>query len=616
MEPNDDAVTGSEEEVCPETSEVELCSHRKRKRQRGRRKPHSARAHDSRSLYYGTMTSGHRVWGHLVSRVETESWGCVGDRRHALLCLDLDATKHRGIEELEAGAILCKANALTVAHVSPAQSARREAAVGGLCDYVRPNTPQIGAACFISTGGPVLNAERRLDQAITAVRRELASFDHLALRAAWVACAHRMPDAQCRDSVRGNLRLGGGWAEMPTRSHRFFKGVPQEPTTKGGMWWPRVSAAHFAGLAAVNERWLPLMSRALQVVQCMPIGAGGGCSVVADLQATAGCLAYPHKVELAWTESGRPYLRSAVPEHRLAASCIHRTSFLLAEGDQANAQTAEACPTVPPSLVRSLTNGHGKNLAHLDPRDAGAWAKLLGGSAAAAAGIEIVTHRRAQPPPPGAAPDFLQTVMVIFQGCSESEALAVVGLSSEEVSGIFQAPLSGPEEICMAIYLLDFTGRYHGNPRSSTKLPPGAWAFRATPYATVHGATWAARIDKMPPAEAAALLSSLAGLPGYKPLVGRDDSSAMDDWGDDAEALMEPSRSVEASSLAQRAGSAGWVELTLESGETAVGQVQSVSDVIGPRWWVVTTSSHWYPLDPGAARVVELGRTRSRGVCG
>ena len=48
----------------------------------------------------------------------------------------------------------------------------------------------------------------------------------------------------------------------------------------------------------------------------------------------------------------------------------------------------------------------------------------------------------------------------------------------------------------MAIYLLDFSKRYHGNPAQLLDCPqPGAWAFRATPYATVHGATSAGAAD-------------------------------------------------------------------------------------------------------------------------
>jgi hypothetical protein len=110
--------------------------------------------------------------------------------------------------------------------------------------------------------------------------------------------------------------------------------------------------------------------------------------------------------------------------------------------------------------------------------------------------------------------DFRQTVVIIFFGCSEMEALSIIGLeASTEHSANPKAPL-GQGGVMMAIYLLDFSKRYHGNPRSSARLPPGAWAFCATPYATVHGATWAQRIELMPPPQAEQLLRSLARLPG------------------------------------------------------------------------------------------------------
>ena len=168
-----------------------------------------------------------------------------------------------------------------------------------------------------------------------------------------------------------------------------------------------------------------------------------------------------------------------------------------------------------------LVNQHGKTLCHVDPRDCGILGKLLCAEAALAAGIEVVKYRRHRPPPPDTPEgDFLQTVVVIFFGCSEMEALSIIGLEASEHSAILKAPL-GQGGVMMAIYLLDFSKRYHGNPRSSAGLPPGAWAFRATPYATVHGATWAQRIELMPPPQAEQLLRSLARLPGGATLGAR-----------------------------------------------------------------------------------------------
>ena len=481
-----------------------LRNERKRMR-RGRTQKRNAQRRSPQTLFWHSATSSHGVWGGLVKRTDREKWATIYERRVQLLALDVHIATHRGMEELEAGAISCFANAATIVH-----------APGDRGDI-------IGAAVFIDSALPVTHAERLLDAAIERGRKQLHELgDGLELRTAWVQTAAAMPEAQLCDKVRGNVRVGLGWAEMATNLHRHFHGRPQEPTEQGGMWWPRISAAHDCGGSRLCELWLPLLSTALQIVQHLPIGQGGGCTAVADLKATVGCLAFPsHRLEIAFTNKGRPFLQSTKPEEELAVRCIHRVSMLLAEGDEANAATAAACPNLPQLRVRELVNQHGKTLCHVDPRDCGVLGKLLCAEAAQAAGIEVVKYRRHRPPPPDTPEgDFLQTVVIIFFGCSELEALSIIGLEPSEHSAILKAPL-GQGGVMMAIYLLDFSKRYHGNPRSSAKLPPGAWAFRATPYATVHGATWAQRIELMPPRQAEQLLRSLARLPGAATLGAR-----------------------------------------------------------------------------------------------
>ena len=152
-----------------------------------------------------------------------------------------------------------------------------------------------------------------------------------------------------------------------------------------------------------------------------------------------------------WTWRGAPmaghFCRPSSPltGSHARASTVYRSSWPC-EGDEAYEATAAACTTVPVRLVRSLVNKHGKTLVHADPRDAGAWAQLLGAASAEAAGIEVITHRFACPPPANAQPDFLQTVVIIFKGCSECEALACDG-----PPGGLVAPLTDPEDICMAM---------------------------------------------------------------------------------------------------------------------------------------------------------------------
>ena len=481
-------------------------SQKRKRMRRGRTQKRNAQRRSPQTLFWHSATSSHGVWGGLVKRTDREKWATIYERRVQLLALDVHIATHRGMEELEAGAISCFANAATIVH-----------APGDRGDI-------IGAAVFIDSALPVTHAERLLDAAIERGRKQLHELgDGLELRTAWVQTAAAMPEAQLCDKVRGNVRMGLGWAEMATNLHRHFHGRPQEPTEQGGMWWPRISAAHDCGGSRLCELWLPLLSTALQIVQHLPIGQGGGCTAVADLKATVGCLAFPsHRLEIAFTNKGRPFLQSTKPEEELAVRCIHRVSMLLAEGDEANAATAAACPNLPQLRVRELVNQHGKTLCHVDPRDCGVLGKLLCAEAAQAAGIEVVKYRRHRPPPPDTPEgDFLQTVVIIFFGCSELEALSIIGLEPSEHSAILKAPL-GQGGVMMAIYLLDFSKRYHGNPRSSAKLPPRAWAFRATPYATVHGATWAQRIELMPPRQAEQLLRSLARLPGAATLGARN----------------------------------------------------------------------------------------------
>ena len=144
----------------------------------------------------------------------------------------------------------------------------------------------------------------------------------------------------------------------------------------------------------------------------------------------------PHEVEVVHGQDGRPRLQALHEEHRLAASCMQRVSFLLAEGKVATEETVAACPHLAPDQVRSLINKQGKALCHVDPRDAGTEAQLLGGAAAAAAGVKIVACVTADEPDVEFAA-FMQTVVVIYSGCSEQEALAIVGLTSDELSAIF-----------------------------------------------------------------------------------------------------------------------------------------------------------------------------------
>ena len=468
------------------------------------------RGQQHRTLYHALAAFASGAWGRLVERTHDRSVAStLYERRLKLMVLETCSTEHRAMESLEAGPVFCHVNSATILHAPAACDTRAKARP---IEKERP----VGAAVFISTAVPMGSSEVKLHIALDRLRkclaRNLVPDGGMALRAAWVQTASRLGDSQLKDVVRGNARVGLGWAEMPCEKASHFSGRPQEPASCGGMWYPRISAPHARGGAAILNIWMPLFSAALEVVRELPCGPGGRRSVVDDLQATVGSLCFPHEVEVVHDNDGRPRLQPVHAEHRLAASCMHRASFLLAQGKVATEETVAACPHLAPDQVRSLINRHGKTLCHVDPRDAGTEARLLGGEAAAGAGVEIVACVTADEPNDEWA-EFMQTVVVIYSGCSEQEALAIVGLSSGELSAIFYAPKTD-KGICMAIYLLDFSKRYHGNPSASHELPPEAWAFRSTPYATTHGATWAERILKLPPPRARLLLRSLAVLEG------------------------------------------------------------------------------------------------------
>ena len=486
----------------------------KKKKKRRRTTKRSAQRSQHKTLYHAVAAVASDAWGRRVQRTRDKSEGpTLYDRRVVLLGLASGTTEHRAMESLEAGPVFCPQNSATILGAPTTKHSKHSR---GKVERERPRP--IGAAVFVCTSVPMgsSSSECKLHAALDGLRkclaRNLVPNRGIALRAAWVHTAARLGDSQLKDLVRGNIRVGMGWAELPCEKSGHFAGRPQEPAASGAMWYPRVSSPHARGGAAILNLWLPIFSAALEVVRQLPCGPGGRRSVVEDLQATVGALCFPHEVEVVHGQDGRPRLQAVHEEHRLAASCMQRVSFLLAEGKAATEETVAACPHLAPDQVRSLINRHGKALCHVDPRDAGTEAQLLGGAAAAAAGVEIVACVTADEPDDEFA-EFMQTVVVIYSGCSEQEALAIVGLTSDELSAIFYAPKTD-RGICVAIYLLDFSKRYHGNPSAPDELPPEAWAFRATPYATTHGATWAERILKLSPPRAELLLRSLAVLEG------------------------------------------------------------------------------------------------------
>lgn len=613
----------------PSASPASGSSDNKRKRSGKSRRRRNQRGGFT-TLFHRGASFAAGVWGGLVRRVVEEQWGTTYQRRCKLMVIDFDQATHRGCDELEAGAVWCKPNAATILHVPPPQTALRVQS-GEVTEQQRTELykgqPVVAVAVFICTRGPGPSNHRPLDRAINRCRTLLCELDHRRLRAAWVQGVIRLNDTQIRDLVRGHFRLGAGWAELACASYRLCNGVPQERGA-ARMWWPRISASHSRGSPALLALWLPLMSAALEVATELPIGPGGARCVVEDLQATVGCLVFPYEVELVgdagqpWDDNapdGRPRLRAIKPENRLACSCMQRCSFLLAQGAEAAEETVADCCNLPDGVVRYHINEHGKTLVHIDPRDAGIRAQLLGADAAVAAGVEVVRcarGQRHQPAALAAQPDFFQLVVVIYHGCSEAEALAVVGLSEDELSAIFYAPRQD-EGVCMAIYLLDFSARYHGNPVPAGALPPKAWALRATPYATVHGATWARRIARMEPRRAALYLRSLAGLEGAVPLncLEREAKQAGSSSSEPVESTPPSEDTSQSSAAADLEGQMVKMALPKDDpiGSHILGLVTGTGSGKDRRYWVeALAGGHWRRLDPSLAEEASPPPRRGR----
>ena len=70
---------------------------------------------------------------------------------------------------------------------------------------------------------------------------------------------------------------------------------------------------------------------------------------------------------------------------------------------------------------------------HIDERDLGQGAKLLGGKSATAAGVEIVNGCEN-------GKELLQFVHVFSYGCTQFEALAAVGIEEGDCSFAMQGP--------------------------------------------------------------------------------------------------------------------------------------------------------------------------------
>jgi len=464
--------------------------------------------------------------------------GTIADRRASLMTLDSAEQRHDGFAELQERGVTMMAATLVVSRPpvagDPARSAKTHPEL----------QPVIGGAIVVSTAMPPLprpsvGVAAPLDVAINEMRAALVRLQGrgesggvdgrvgaIELRAAWALAARTIHNA---DGVRGNLRMTFGFSETACSEASGFDGLPQEPTSEGGMWYPRRNSQQRGAGSQLLERVLPLLSLAMRMVGELPIGGAGECPLNADLQENVGGLHFPHRVSV---DGDAGVARADVKDHALALSCMHRLSIAVAEGDDANDAIAAILPQMTPASVRRCVNQCAWSRVHADVRDCGRGGEMFTHLSARRAGHDVVGCRFSRRAPGTPAPtELLQLVFVISYGCSDSEGLAIVGLRCGDANILLKSPAECGG-IRVHVYLCDFSFRHHSNPMGQRaapdegppRLPPSAWAIRVTPYATTHGATWWGRIAKLDAAHRAAVLKSFYQLDGYKPL-GRDGHS-------------------------------------------------------------------------------------------
>ena len=270
---------------------------------------------------------------------------------------------------------------------------------------------------------------------------------------------------------------------MACKGHKDFAGVPQEPSSSGGMWYPRVAPQHgLPGATEFLEGILPLLGGGLRLVEEVPDCA----SHIHANQRAVGDLAFFHFSVLKYDANGRPMLRPAKPEHEKACCNMHRLSAVLAAGSQARAELLMEVNDLDSSKAEKVIMQHKRTIFHQDLRDLGGGSELLGHVAAEAAGIHVVKGCKS-------GEELMQWVHVFSFGCSQFEALSAVGLSEDEVSFTLQGPaVETSEGVRYMIVGMDFSVRLHANPQLETEapLPPRAWAIGVTAYSTVHGVAY------------------------------------------------------------------------------------------------------------------------------
>jgi hypothetical protein len=213
------------------------------------------------------------------------------------------------------------------------------------------------------------------------------------------------------------------------------------------------------------------------------------------------------------------------PEFHPAAKIVARVSVLLFIG-QAVCRTVSRKTGIPFKYIVELGNSKGVSKAHFDDNDTGAGNKVHGHvpwglASLKAAGFTYRYGDEGLPDGRHRGEPLLHMVMIISKHCTIKESQVILGLDEGDSSCAFQFPELDPslpnDQWRMALYFVDYSLKFHGNPVRKFQMHEDALMFRITPYGTSHCATWAGILSDLHLTDrekARDLLASIAELPG------------------------------------------------------------------------------------------------------
>eukprot|EP00957_Ditylum_brightwellii_P069465 5274920-Ditylum_brightwellii.AAC.1 len=163
----------------------------------------------------------------------------------------------------------------------------------------------------------------------------LKTFDHQAVRYAWLQTSNKARIINMTGTRQMNLRIGFGWAESVSGKSQYYSSVPMGKACDGGTMHPHITHISHEVEFQILELTLPMLQQAFDVAEAVNPG------IKKILKQYVNYLPFPH-------------------------------SLLPSEGgDRSNNYTSEHLKTISKENVRKLVNTEFSSYLHTDKRDIG-----------------------------------------------------------------------------------------------------------------------------------------------------------------------------------------------------------------------------------------------------